>query len=139
VQAGPASGPPGDLLAAFKNAVQKERPAIYGTVVAQARNLELRDGRLVVTVSGAFQTSQVAQSRAFLESVLERLAGKRVPVACETIDAPAANGAAGSGTRGNPGRGPSNDELTATAKSHPAVQALLGIIPAEIKDVTELK
>lgn len=126
-------------MPAFLAEARKERPGTFGTVLAQASSVELTGGRVVITVSRAFLADRINESRNWLEPVLQRVAGRRIPLVVET--AGAGSGASDPAPETSPagGRGPSKDELMAAAKANPGVQALLEIFPAEITDVTELK
>jgi len=87
-----------------------------------------------------FLVEQVKQVKTWLETVAERVAGRRVVVVAQVGDPAAAvspDAAAESGREA--GRVPANGDLIATAKANPTVQTLLEIFPAEITDVTELK
>jgi DNA polymerase-3 subunit gamma/tau len=122
------------FVPAYLAALQADRPGTYGTIVAQGRGVELRGDKVVVKAGGAFVANQVNSNKPWLETIAQKVAGRRLPVVVEIVDAaPAADGGNG------PARGPAKDDLMAAAKANPAVQTLLEIFPAEVKDVTELK
>lgn len=129
----------GDLVARFMAEAQKERPGTFGTVLAQAQSVEARDGRVVICVSRAFLADRINEAKGWLEPVLQRVAGRRIPVAVEVAAADNTPGGRPASPAEATGRGPSQDDLVAAAKSNPGVQTLLEIFPAEITDVTELK
>ncbi len=123
------------FLPALLAELQKDRPGTYGTLIAQAPSVALKGDRIVIS-AGAFLARQVTQNKAWVETIAQRVAGRRVPVVIETVE--------GDGVRSNspaagPGPGPAKDDLMAAARANPGVQTLLEIFPAEIKDVTELK
>jgi DNA polymerase-3 subunit gamma/tau len=143
VPAEPSSSAPtpvaGDgFIQSFLAELQKDRPGTYGTQIAQARSVDLKGDRIVVCAGSAFLADRLAESRSWLESVAERIAGRRVPVVIETVTATASGAGATTPGGGAGERGPQKADLTAAARANPAVQTLLEIFPAEIKDVTEL-
>jgi DNA polymerase-3 subunit gamma/tau len=115
--------------------LQKDRAGTYGTLIAQARSVELKGDRIVVS-AGAFLAKQITQNKTWVESVAQRVAGRRVPVVIEPVEG---DGVLNAGSGAGPGSGPAKDDLMAAARANPGVQTLLEIFPAEIKDVTELK
>jgi DNA polymerase III subunit gamma/tau len=140
----PPSSPSAPLVAegfiqSFLVELQKDRPGTYGTQIAQARSVDLKGDRIVVSVGSAFLTGRLTESRSWLESVAERVAGRRIPVVIETVAAPA--GGDSKAAEGSPARDRSAQkaDVAAAVRENPAVQTLLEIFPAEVKDVTELK
>jgi DNA polymerase-3 subunit gamma/tau len=137
--AAPPAGPIGGVKDAFIAGIQKSRPMLSSTIVAQARRIDV-DGDRIVFRFGASQTmlgDQVAQLKPWLETLALEVVGRKM-----TVSADVARGEAGSA----PGAGPRPDpavsrdaDLRASAMKVPIVQSLLEIFPAEVKDVTELK
>jgi hypothetical protein len=123
-----------ELVKTFVAEATRERPATAAAILGEARNIGLRGDRLVIAVGSSFLANQVSQAKPWLEPVLQRVAGRRLVVAAEVVDAPPRAGGDAGG-----GRAAAKDELMAAAKANPGVQTLLEIFPAEIKDVTELK
>jgi len=128
------------LKEAFIAGIGKQRPMLYGTIVAQAQRIDVEGDRIVFRF-GPIQTmlgDQVAQHRPWLEELATRLAGRRVSVAADVAQGgpgtPAARGAARAAAPGAPER-----DLKAEAMKDPVLQSLLDVIPAEVKDITELK
>ena len=79
---------------------------------------------------------QFDQNRPWLEAAAERLAGRKVPVVAVQADAPAAAPAAAAE---QPAASESaKRDLKAEAMSSSAVQAMLDVFPAEIRDVEEM-
>ena len=125
-----------EFLPAYHEALRAEKPGIYGTTVGLAR--VTADGDRVVFGAREFLARRLAADKAWLESTAQRVAGRRVAVAIETLDdAAAADETAGRRAAGA-ASGPSRDALIAAARAHPAVQTVLEIFPADIKDATEL-
>ena len=112
------------------------RPGTYGTVMAQARGVELR-GRVVISVPSAFLADQVARTRRGSRRWRSgwRAGACRVPVDNAEVRGPAGGGSGETHWR----RAGRRTNCWPRRKANPAVQTLLEIFPAEIKDVTELK
>ena len=132
-RAGPA------LKDAFLAEIRGAKAFFYNTVVAQAQKIEVLNDAVTFTFLPAHRVlrEQFEQARSWLEPIAERLAGRRLLVtAVQTaaapvveapapVDAPVAEAA------------PRRD-LKAEAMSSSAVQAMLDVFPAEIRDVEEM-
>jgi DNA polymerase-3 subunit gamma/tau len=125
--------------ASFKDAllaeIRKSKAVFYNTVVAQAQKIEVAPDRVTFTFSatqGALR-SMVEQNRAWLESVAQRIAGRKVTIVstngAENAPAPSA------GESSNADR---KSALREQAMGDPGVRALLEVFPAEIRDVEEM-
>jgi DNA polymerase-3 subunit gamma/tau len=138
---GTAAGPAGDgLKDAFLAAIEKRRPMVYSTMVAQAQRIDVEGDRITFRF-GPIQTmlgDQVAQQKNWLEELAAELAGRRITVVADVAKGEplAARGRSAMGTAGpaEPVR-----DLKAEAMKDPVIRSLLDVIPAEVKDVTELK
>jgi DNA polymerase-3 subunit gamma/tau len=138
--AAPPGGTGGSVKDAFIAGIQKSRSMLYSTIVAQAQRVDIEGDRIVFRF-GPIQTmlaDQVAQQKAWLETLALEVVGRRM-----TVTADVAKGAAGptpiaAGTRPDQALNRAAD-LRAAAMKDPVVQSLLEIFPAEVKDVTELK
>jgi len=113
---------------------------IYNTLIASARRVEVADG--VITFVFGMRPStlqgQFEAQRASLEEIATAIAHR--PMKITTVDekdAGLASGSGGSGTRANAAGG-DQDKLKAAVMAEPAVQAMLDVFPAEIKDVEEM-
>ena len=110
----------------------------YGTVVAQARRIDIDDNRITFRF-GPAQTmlgGQVGQQRALLETFASEAAGRRMSVVAEVAADEAGPGEA------NAVAAPADPaerarDLRAEALKDPVVQSLLDVIPSELTDVTE--
>jgi DNA polymerase III subunit gamma/tau len=129
---------------ALKDALLAEiragKPFFYNTVVAQAQRIEVADERVTFTFLPAHRAlrEQFEQSRGWLESAAERVAGRRILV--EAIQsASAADGAASAAPQAAPADEGAKRDLKAEAMTSSAVQAVLDVFPAEISDVEEMK
>ena len=144
---GPDTDPPAaagqagaGLKDAFLAAIEQKRPWVYGTMVAQAQRIDVEGDRIIFRF-GPIQTmlgDQVAQQKNWLEELAAELAGRRIAVMADVAkgEPGAAPGRAAMRTAGlaEPAR-----DLRAEAMKDPVLQSLLDVIPAEVKDVTELK
>ena len=112
----------------------------YNTVVAQAQRIDVTAERVTFSFLPTHRAlrEQFDQTRAWLEATAERLAGRKVAVVAVQSDGP-------------PGQAPAADaapppadpaakrDLKAEAMTSSAVQAMLDVFPAEIRDVEEIK
>ena len=149
----PASSSPaasmggGQLKDAFLAEVRVGKGFFYNTVVAQAQRIEVAADAITFTFLPTHRAlyDQFNEARPWLESAAERLAGRRIVVSAVQ----AADGGAGTPpASASPPRSkeaqpaasaaaPSRD-LKAEAMSSSAVQAMLDVFPAEIRDVEEM-
>ena len=99
----------------------------------------MADDRITFTFLPAHRTlrDQFDQNRPWLEAAAERLAGRRIPVVSVQADAPAEPAVARSEAARADGDAAKRD-LKAEAMSSSAVQAMLDVFPAEIRDVEEM-
>jgi hypothetical protein len=85
---------------------------------------------------------QFDQTRAWLEATAQRLAGRKVTVSAQTSasgDAPPAPDVAAAPVKTAPASQPgAARDLKAEVSSTSAVQAMLEVFPAEIRDVEEM-
>jgi DNA polymerase III gamma/tau subunit len=138
--------PPGERSEPLKDRFLAEIRATKGffsnTVVAQAQRIDVDDGQITFAFLPAHRAlrDQFDQNRPWLEAVAERLSGRRIPVVAVQI--PAADsgsspeGATDTGTTRTEAAG--KRDLKAEAMSSSAVQAMLDVFPAEIRDVEEM-
>ena len=144
---GPDTDPPAaagqagaGLKDAFLAAIEQKRPWVYGTMVAQAQRIDVEGDRIIFRF-GPIQTmlgDQVAQQKNWLEELAAELAGRRITVVADVAKGePGA--AAGRAAMRTAGPAEVARDLKAEAMKDPMLQSLLDVIPAEVKDVTELK
>ena len=129
----------------FLAEIRAAKGFFYNTVVAQAQRIDVADDAIAFTFLPTHRAlrEQFEQARPWLESAAERLAGRRIAVTAvqaasaaqpaqeppaqpQAAVAPAKDAA--SGTR----------DLKAEAMASSAVQAMLDVFPAEIRDVEEM-
>ena len=124
----------------FKDAllaeIRKSKVVFYQTVVAQAQKVDVADDRVTFTFSSTQRTlqSELEKNRAWLESIAQQLAGRKIAVAGVQGDAPAADATGGVPDAAATKKSALRDKALADA----GVQALLEVFPAEIRDVEEM-
>jgi DNA polymerase-3 subunit gamma/tau len=117
----------------FLEEVRKQKRSLHGMVFAQARAIRVAPSGVTVVFSSAHDTlvRQFQQQRAWLESLAGQLTGRRVAFTSEVEAAePARRAAAAEGDR--------SASLRERALGESAVQAMLEVFPAEIRDVEEI-
>jgi DNA polymerase III subunit gamma/tau len=134
----PAEAAPGPR--GFKDALLAEiragKNTLYSLAIAQAQRIDVTDERITFTFAANQNVArmQLEQHREWIESVAQRLAGRRVPVV--TAQAAGAAGAPAEAANESAAKAGKRD-LKAEAMSSSAVQAMLDVFPAEIRDVEE--
>ena len=132
-------GPTANLKDGLLAEIRAGKPFFYNTVIAQAQKIEVAGDRVTFTFSPTHRAlrEQFEQSRGWVETTAERVAGRRVMVesaqGAASVAAPAE-----SGSRSDAGSAPKRD-LKADAMSSSAIQAVLDVFPAEIRDVEEME
>ena len=132
----PASADP----AAFKDAllaqIKSSKPVFYNMVVAQAQKIETAADRVTFTFSPNQRALRdtFEQNRAWLESIAQQAAGRRIAAACVLGTPPEAGGEPA------PERAAADRKsaLRQQALADAGVQTMLEIFPAEIRDVEEM-
>ena len=170
--------PTTDQKSVFLSELKRQKKFFYGTVAAQAQQIELEAGRLTFVFSEAQRTlsEQVGTSRSWLEALATQTLGRKMTVAVRKVpgavlvDSPRTTGGVVTDqppqpTKELPSAGTlsgqrsseisSNDppvarssqeqsssspdgDLLSQALEDPAVQTMLDVFPAEIKEVEEL-
>jgi DNA polymerase-3 subunit gamma/tau len=138
--------PSSDAIDSFREAllaeIKRVKPKfIVNTLIASAHRVEVA-GRAISFVFGARPSTlatQFEQQRASLEEIATKLAGH--PMKITAVEDRALGGVGSGGAAGAPapaGNAAEQDRLKASVMSEPAVQAMLDVFPAEIKDIEEL-
>jgi DNA polymerase III gamma/tau subunit len=145
----PAPAPVGNLKDSLLAEIRKSKGVFYGTVVAQAQKIEVGAGKVTFTFSANQNAlrAMFEQNRAWLESVADKLAGRKIvvdsaQVGAESAGVPAGGGATADNQTAAAGA-PSNGQdrksaLKEQAMADAGVKALLEVFPAEIRDVEEM-
>jgi DNA polymerase-3 subunit gamma/tau len=137
----------GQLKNAFLAKVRSGKGFFYNTVVAQAQRIEVSVDAITFTFLPTHRAlhDQFNETRSWLESAAERLAGRRMIVAAVMAAEGAASTAPASvvpplAKEAAPSKGGATAarDLKAEAMSSSAVQAILEVFPAEISDVEEM-
>jgi DNA polymerase-3 subunit gamma/tau len=126
------------LLAEIRGA----KAFFYNMVVAQAQKIDVTGDRVTFSFLPTHRTlrDQFEAARSWLEPMAERLAGHKITV--ESVQAEAAPGAAPAAPAAEaPAASDSGGkrDLKSEAMASPAVQAVLDVFPAEIRDVEEIE
>ena len=136
----------GPLAANVKDSLLGEikagKPFFYNTVVAQAQKIEVTGDRVTFVFSPTHRAlrEQFEQSRAWVETTAERVVGRRVMVESTQGAAPSPGAAeTGAKAQSSGASGPDKRDLKADAMSSSAIQAVLEVFPAEIRDVEEIE
>ena len=140
----PAAAPAGNLKESLLAEIKGKKGGFYNTVVAQAQRIEVTDDRIAF-VFASKQTmlkEWFEQQRAWLESTAQQLSGRKMNVVAIHADGgtatpPAVAAAAEHAHPPSPEPATKRD-LKAEALSSTAVQAMLDVFPAEIRDVEEM-
>jgi DNA polymerase-3 subunit gamma/tau len=127
------------LKDAFLGEVRAGKTFFYNTVVAQAHRIDVAHDTITFSFLPHHRAlrEQFEQARSWLESTAQRLAGRRVTVSAVQAAAPQEAPAAASQEDQLPPAASKRD-LKAEAMSSSAVQAMLDVFPAEIRDVEEM-
>lgn len=114
---------------ALVDALRKANRTFFGTALARAQFAADGD-RVVVTLGGNFEQQRVEARRAWLEDIVEQVCGRRLRLETQVAasSAPAARAA----------DEPDPDQLRQQAMQSEAVQAMLDVFPADIRDVEQL-
>jgi DNA polymerase-3 subunit gamma/tau len=140
--AAPASG--GPLKDALLAEIRTAKGFFYNTVVAQAQRIDVLSDAITFAFLPAHRAlrEQFEQARPWLQSAAERLAGRRIAVTAVQAAAATAAAAATEEPSSPPAppepAAPAKRDLRAEAMASSAVQAMLDVFPADIRDVEEM-
>ena len=135
---------PSDFRDRFLVELKRTKAPFFGMVVAQAQTVDYDGRRLLFTYGPVHEhlRQQVELRRGELEALTETVAGRRVPVATATGVKATEPEAPPPLIDGPPDPVPApkeeSSDLRANAMSDSRVQALLEVLPAEIRDVEEM-
>ena len=126
----------GTFKDAFLSEIRKSKVVFYQTVVAQAQRIDVGSERIVFAFVPAQRAIQdmFEQQRAWLESLAQKIGGRKIAVAAEQVQPQASSAplAAAQSDAAN------KQSLREQAMSDAGVKALLEVFPAEIRDVEEM-
>jgi DNA polymerase-3 subunit gamma/tau len=132
----------GDLKDALLAEIRRGKQLLYELAIAQARRIDVSDSEIVFTFAANQNVArgQLEQNRAWVEEATERLTGRRIPVKVVADASAVATAPAAAPARANDAGGKETvkRDLKAEVESSSAVQAMLEVFPAEIRDVEEM-
>jgi DNA polymerase-3 subunit gamma/tau len=133
----PSSAP---LKDAFLGEIRAGKTFFYNTVVAQAQRIDVAEDTITFSFLPHHRAlrEQFDQARAWLESTAQRLAGRRITVNAVQAAASQDQSSPSSEPIDTPPPAAARRDLKAEAMSSSAVQAMLDVFPAEIRDVEEM-
>ncbi len=134
------AGAPANLKDSLLAEIRSTKTFFYNTVVAQAQKIDVADDRVTFSFLPAHRAlrEQFEQARGWLEVMANRLAGRRITVVAVQSDAPAASPGQPPASAAAPEESGTKRDLKAEALSSAAVQAMLEVFPAEIRDIEEM-
>lgn len=128
----------GSLKDRFLSEVRAGKGFFYNTIVAQAQRIDVTDEGITFTFLPTHRAlrEQFEQTRPWLEAAAERVGGRKITVTA--VQAPAAPDAPAAPTADADAPAAAKRDLKAEALASSAVQAMLDVFPAEIRDVEEM-
>jgi len=134
------TGAPGSLKDSLLAEIRGTKTFFYNTVVAQAQKIDVADDRVTFSFLPAHRAlrEQFEQARSWLEVMANRLAGRRITVVAVQSDAPASSAGQPPAPAAVAEESGTKRDLKAEALSSAAVQAMLEVFPAEIRDIEEM-
>ncbi|MBI3049831.1 MAG: DNA polymerase III subunit gamma/tau [Acidobacteria bacterium] len=140
------SGASGSLKDKFLNEVRAAKAFFYNTVVAQAQRIDVTEAAITFTFLPTHRAlrEQFEQTRPWLEAAAERVAGRKITVsAVQAAGSPQPaeeppQPASAAQVEKAAAAAPAQRDLKAEALASSAVQAMLDVFPAEIRDVEEM-
>jgi DNA polymerase-3 subunit gamma/tau len=141
--ADPPRAPSTPFKDAFLAEIRKNKVAFYNMVVAQARTIDIGADRIEFTFSANQRAlrEQVEQNKAWLESMAFSAGGRKFTVVANQDSSTAPSPESRDSSPEPRGTGPDSDRKAALkqqALADSAVQAMLEVFPAEIRDVEEM-
>ena len=128
------------LKEAFLEEVRRTKASFYKMWLAHAHRVEVDNDRIVFTFPPSMRAAKdhVEKGHAWLEPLAARLAGRRMLIVANLADPSSAASRSGEGDPATPRSAAptsSPEMLKAQAAADPGMQALLELMPLEIKDV----
>jgi DNA polymerase-3 subunit gamma/tau len=140
---GTESSAPRSFKDALLAEIRKSKMVFYSTVVAQAQKIDASGDRVVFAFSPNQKTllNMFEQNRAWLESLAQQVAGRKIAISGAQTDAagtPQAPPPAPPGAAVDARSAEKKSALRDKALADAGVQAMLEVFPAEIRDVEEM-
>ena len=141
-----APSTPSALKDAFLAEIRRGKQMLYELAVAQARRVDATGDTVTFTFppNQKVPRGQLEQNRKWIEEAAQRVAGRRITIEIvqadvEAAPVPAQAGTAEPDTADEKSTSPSGTrDLKAEAMASSAVQAMLDVFPAEIRDIEEM-
>jgi DNA polymerase-3 subunit gamma/tau len=138
--------PPSAFKDGFLAEIRRGKQFLYENSIAQARRVDVSGDKVVFTFPPNQRNPRVhlEENRKWLEETAQRVAGRRIAIEIIQADVEAAPVQAGaakpaeSGSADEKSAAPAKRDLKAEAMASSAVQAMLDVFPAEIRDVEEM-
>lgn len=124
----PAAPPAAITTDLLVDALRKGNRTFFGTALARAQFALDGDG-VIITLGGNFEQQRVEARRGWIEQTIAETCGRRLRVATKVAPASAPERPAGQ---------PDAAQLRQQALQSEAVQAMLDVFPADIRDVEQL-
>ena len=139
-------GEPTDIKNALLTAIKSAKKFFYGTVVAQAKQIEVSGDRVTFVFSPTHRTlqEQFEQQRSWLESKATEIMSRKIVVVAKQAEVDpdeSAGGAEGDSPLQDPaaeGSETLDTSLEKEALAEAAVQEMLDVLPAQIRDVKKI-
>jgi DNA polymerase-3 subunit gamma/tau len=139
----PAAEPSGNFKDVLLAEIKRTKAVFYNMVVAQAQRIEVAGDRVTFSFTPAQRAlkDQFEQQKAWLESMAQPIAGRRITMASVQAEAsgappPADNGAGGKAPAQQSAE--KKSALREQALADAGVQTMLEVFAAEIRDVEEM-
>jgi DNA polymerase-3 subunit gamma/tau len=129
----------GALKDALLAEIRTRKLPLYELAIAMAQRIDVEADQITFTFASNQNVArvQLEQNREWIERAAEGVAGCRIPIRIVQADAAPSAGAQGPPVDSTRGEGDKRD-LKAEAMASSAVQAMLDVFPAEIRDVEEM-
>jgi hypothetical protein len=122
--------------------IKRTKGVFYNMVVAQAQRIEVAGDRVTFTFTPGQRAlkDQFEQQKAWLESIAQPIAGRRMTMASALADASRAPSPVDQGAAKAPAQQSAEKKsaLREQALADAGVQTMLEVFPAEIRDVEEM-
>ena len=129
-------GGPAEIVPRVLSSIRESNKTLFSMVVAQAQKIEAVGDTLVFTFAPNHKSlaSQLEPKRAWVESIAQSIAGRRIRLIIKEGDPVAAP----KPSAADVAKGTKAADLKARAKAEPTVQAVLDVFGGEIEDVEEI-
>jgi DNA polymerase-3 subunit gamma/tau len=138
----PTASPSANFKDVLIAEIKRTKAVFYNMVVAQAQRIEVAGDRVTFSFTPAQRAlkDQFEQQKAWLESIAQPIAGRRITMASTQADASSAPPPTDNGAAKAPAQQSAEKKsaLREQALADAGVQTMLEVFPAEIRDVEEM-